>query len=65
MAVDASRQCHSTCPISVSGASASSIDVAAECRSRFLHLPKLRAAMEVHFNRNVSTACQDQTVNAA
>jgi hypothetical protein len=30
-----------------------------------LHLPKLRAALEDHFNRNVSTICQDQTVNAA
>jgi hypothetical protein len=30
-----------------------------------LHLPKLRTALEDHFNRNVSTICQDQTVNAA
>jgi putative transposase len=30
-----------------------------------LHLPKLRAALEAHFNQNVSTDCHDQTVNAA
>ena len=30
-----------------------------------LHLPKLRAALEAHFNRNVGTACNDETVNAA
>jgi putative transposase len=30
-----------------------------------LHLPKLRAALEAHFNNNVSTGCHDQTVNAA
>jgi putative transposase len=30
-----------------------------------LHLPKLRAALEAHFNRNVATACHDETVNAA
>jgi transposase-like protein len=30
-----------------------------------LHLPKLRAALEAHFNRNVGTACHDETVNAA
>jgi transposase-like protein len=30
-----------------------------------LHLPKLRTALEAHFNKNVSAACQDETVNAA
>jgi transposase-like protein len=30
-----------------------------------LHLPKLRAALEAHFNQNVSTDCHHQTVNAA
>jgi len=30
-----------------------------------LHLPKLRAALDAHFNQNVSTDCHDQTVNAA
>jgi putative transposase len=30
-----------------------------------LHLPKLRAALEAHFNQNVSTDCHDQTMNAA
>ena len=30
-----------------------------------LHLPKLRAALEAHFNGNVGTDCQDETVNAA
>ena len=30
-----------------------------------LHLPKLRAALDAHFNRNVSAVCQDETVNAA
>jgi putative transposase len=30
-----------------------------------LHLPKLRAALEAHFNKNVSADCHDQTVNAA
>jgi putative transposase len=30
-----------------------------------LHLPKLRAALDEHFNKNVSVGCNDQTVNAA
>ncbi len=30
-----------------------------------LHLPKLRAALVAHFNGNVGTGCQDETVNAA
>jgi hypothetical protein len=30
-----------------------------------LHLPKLRAALETHFTKNVSTDCQDEIVNAA
>jgi hypothetical protein len=30
-----------------------------------LHLPKLRTALDEHFNKNVSTGCHDQTVNAA
>jgi hypothetical protein len=30
-----------------------------------LHLPKLRAALDTHFSKNVSTSCHDQTVNAA
>ena len=30
-----------------------------------LHLPKLRAALEAHFNKNVSADCHDETVNAA
>jgi putative transposase len=30
-----------------------------------LHLPKLRAALEAHFNKNVSTDCHAETVNAA
>jgi putative transposase len=30
-----------------------------------LHLPKLRAALEAHFNGNVGAACNDETVNAA
>jgi transposase-like protein len=30
-----------------------------------LHLPKLRAALEAHFNKNVSTDNHDETVNAA
>jgi len=30
-----------------------------------LYLPKLRAALDAHFNRNVSIVCQDETVNAA
>jgi putative transposase len=30
-----------------------------------LYLPKLRAALEAHFSTNVSTSCQDETVNAA
>ena len=30
-----------------------------------LHLPKLRAALDAHFTENVSTACQNETVNAA
>jgi putative transposase len=30
-----------------------------------LHLPKLRAALDAHFNKNVSTDCHDETVNAA
>lgn len=30
-----------------------------------LHLPKLRAALDAHFNQNVSTDCHDETVNAA
>ena len=30
-----------------------------------LHLPKLRVALEAHFNKNVSTDCHDETVNAA
>src|SRR6476646_3073461 len=30
-----------------------------------LHLPKLRAARDEHFNKNVSVGCNDQTVNAA
>jgi putative transposase len=30
-----------------------------------LHLPKLRAALEAHFNQNVGTDCHDETVNAA
>ncbi len=30
-----------------------------------LHLPKLRAALEAHFNGNVGTACHDETVNVA
>jgi hypothetical protein len=29
-----------------------------------LHLPKLRTTLEVHFTRNVSTNCDDETVNA-
>jgi putative transposase len=30
-----------------------------------LHLPKLRAALEAHHNKNVSTDCHGGTVNAA
>ena len=30
-----------------------------------LHLPKLRTALEAQFNKNVSTDCHDETVNAA
>jgi hypothetical protein len=30
-----------------------------------LHLPKLRAALEEHFNRDAGTGCRDATVNAA
>jgi transposase-like protein len=30
-----------------------------------LHLPKLRAALETHFTKNVSTDCQNEIVNAA
>jgi putative transposase len=30
-----------------------------------LYLPKLRAALEAQFNKNVSTDCHDETVNAA
>ena len=30
-----------------------------------LHLPKLRAALDAHFNKTVSTDCHDETVNAA
>ena len=30
-----------------------------------LHLPKLRAALDAHFNKNVSADCHDETVNAA
>jgi len=30
-----------------------------------MRLPKLRAALEAHFNKNVSTDCNDETVNAA
>jgi hypothetical protein len=30
-----------------------------------LHLPKLRAALDVHFNKNVRADCHDETVNAA
>jgi putative transposase len=30
-----------------------------------LHLPKLRAALETHFTKNVSTDCHDEIVNAA
>jgi transposase-like protein len=30
-----------------------------------LHLPKLRAALNEHFTKNVSADCQDETVNAA
>jgi putative transposase len=30
-----------------------------------LHLPKLRGALVAHFNENVGTGCQDETVNAA
>jgi putative transposase len=30
-----------------------------------LHLPKLRAALETHFNRNVGAGCHDETVSAA
>ena len=30
-----------------------------------LHLPKLRAALDVHFDKNVSTDCHDEIVNAA
>ena len=30
-----------------------------------LHLPELRAALDAHFNKTVSTDCHDETVNAA
>lgn len=30
-----------------------------------LHLPKLRAPLEGHFNKDVSTSCHGETVNAA
>jgi putative transposase len=30
-----------------------------------LHLPKLRAALDAHFNKNASAGCHDETVNAA
>ena len=30
-----------------------------------LHLPKLRAALEEHFNKNAGAGCHDETVNAA
>jgi putative transposase len=30
-----------------------------------LHLPKLRAALDAHFNKNVRADCHDETVNAA
>jgi len=30
-----------------------------------LHLPKLRAALEAHFNGNVTADCHDESVNAA
>jgi putative transposase len=30
-----------------------------------LHLPELRAALEANFNKNVSTNCHGETVNAA
>ncbi len=30
-----------------------------------LHLPKLRAALDAHFNKTVSTDCNDETVSAA
>jgi len=33
--------------------------------NRRLHPPKLRAVLEAHFNKNVSTDCRDETVNTA
>jgi hypothetical protein len=30
-----------------------------------LHLPKLRAALDAHFTKNVRADCHDETVNAA
>ena len=30
-----------------------------------LHLPKLRATLETHFNQNVGAGCHDETVSAA
>ncbi len=31
----------------------------------YLHLPKLRAALDAHFARNVGADCDDETVNPA